>query len=91
MLSSCRMGYVMHSQGVAMTLNGIAQGYITDHVKQILAEHGYKDTIVNMGEYNAGDGLARIGIAGSDGNVFDVAGSSKSGHCHIIAHNTQIG
>ena len=59
--------------GVEMTLNGIAQGYITDHVKRILAEHGYKDTIVNMGEYNAGDGLARIGIAGSDGNVFEVA------------------
>ncbi|MEP3047044.1 MAG: FAD:protein FMN transferase [Roseibium sp.] len=36
--------------GMAMTLNGIAQGYITDRVSQLLKSHGCKDIVVDLGE-----------------------------------------
>jgi thiamine biosynthesis lipoprotein len=36
--------------GMALTLNGIAQGYITDKVGELLRERGYKHVLVNMGE-----------------------------------------
>lgn len=35
---------------MAMTLNGIAQGYITDRITQLLQQHGMKHALVNMGE-----------------------------------------
>jgi thiamine biosynthesis lipoprotein len=40
-------------EDMAMTLNGIAQGYITDKVIEILANFGISNTLVNMGEYRA--------------------------------------
>ena len=36
--------------GMALTLNGIAQGYITDRVAALLRAHGFKDVMINMGE-----------------------------------------
>ena len=36
---------------MSITLNGIAQGYITDKVTEILANFGISNTLVNMGEY----------------------------------------
>lgn len=39
--------------GMALTLNGIAQGYITDKAVQILKSEGYENTLVNFGEYFA--------------------------------------
>ncbi len=55
-------------QGMALTLNGIAQGYITDRVHDMLKAAGFKAALINMGEYRAlgtkSDGaLWRIGIA----------------------------
>jgi len=38
---------------MSITLNGIAQGYITDKVTEILANFGISNTLVNMGEYRA--------------------------------------
>jgi thiamine biosynthesis lipoprotein len=35
---------------MAITLNGIAQGYITDRVGLLLRERGFKHVLVNMGE-----------------------------------------
>ncbi len=35
--------------GMGLTLNGIAQGYITDRVTDILREHGCDRTLANMG------------------------------------------
>ncbi|MHA1571143.1 MAG: FAD:protein FMN transferase, partial [Alphaproteobacteria bacterium] len=54
--------------GVALTLNGIAQGYISDKVAALLRRQGVTDTLVNMGEIVAlgrhPDGQPwRIGIA----------------------------
>lgn len=39
--------------GMALTLNGIAQGYITDKARDILRAEGLRHVLVNMGEYAA--------------------------------------
>jgi len=39
--------------GMAMTLNGIAQGYITDRVAALLTAHGYRNVVVDLGEVSA--------------------------------------
>jgi thiamine biosynthesis lipoprotein len=54
--------------GMALTLNGGAQGYITDRVTEVLRSHGFDRMLVDMGEPRAlsakPDGSAwRIGIA----------------------------
>jgi thiamine biosynthesis lipoprotein len=54
--------------GMAITLNGIAQGYITDRVGALLRQRGFEYVLVNMGEQLAlgpkWDGAAwRVGIA----------------------------
>ena len=38
---------------MAVSFNGIAQGYITDKVTEFLSEQGYKNILVDMGEYRA--------------------------------------
>ncbi|WP_114394118.1 FAD:protein FMN transferase [Oleisolibacter albus] len=40
-------------RGMAVTLNGIAQGYITDRVTEILRRAGMTDVLVDMGEIRA--------------------------------------
>ncbi len=40
-------------QGMALTLNGIAQGYITDRVAELLQRRGFKNVLVDMGELRA--------------------------------------
>src|SRR5581483_2453513 len=42
--------------GMAVTLNGIAQGYITDRVVELLRASGIGHTLVDMGEIRALDG-----------------------------------
>lgn len=37
-------------QGMALTLNGIAQGFITDRITALLAANGCKDMVVDIGE-----------------------------------------
>ena len=39
--------------GTAMTLNGIAQGFITDSVTEILRARGLTSVLINLGEYRA--------------------------------------
>ncbi len=56
---------------MAITLNGIAQGYITDRVAALLAAHGFDRVLVNMGEFRGlggrPDGLPwQIGLAHPD-------------------------
>jgi len=55
-------------QGMALTLNGIAQGYITDRVADLLRAHGLAHVLIDLGEIRAlgtrGDGEAwQVGIA----------------------------
>jgi len=57
---------------MALTFNGIAQGFATDKVRQILDVYGFTQSLVNIGEYSAGDRNVRIGIADATGQVFEV-------------------
>lgn len=41
---------VLARPGMAITLNGMAQGYITDRVGDLLRSHGFTNVLVNMGE-----------------------------------------
>lgn len=58
MLESRRISFAR--PGMAVTLNGVVQGYITDRVTAILKEAGFKNILVYMGESYAmgrhGDG-----------------------------------
>lgn len=54
--------------GMALTLNGIAQGYITDRVALLLREEGLENVVVNLGEisamgHDANGGAWKIGLA----------------------------
>ncbi|WP_417455316.1 FAD:protein FMN transferase [Kiloniella sp.] len=40
-------------RGMAITLNGIAQGFITDRIYQLLISHGLTNSLVNVGEIKA--------------------------------------
>ncbi len=57
--------------GMALSLNGIAQGYITDAAHRVLATYGLKHALVNFGEYRAlgprpSGQFWRIGLAQAD-------------------------
>ncbi|WP_170546544.1 FAD:protein FMN transferase [Ruegeria arenilitoris] len=58
----------------ALTLNGIAQGAVTDRISTLLKGHGLQNVLVNMGEIAAlgqrADGLSwQVGLAGPGGQV----------------------
>ncbi|RJF74007.1 FAD:protein FMN transferase [Rhodopseudomonas palustris] len=44
---------VLRRRGAAITLNGIAQGYATDHVVELFRRAGVTTTLVDMGEIRA--------------------------------------
>ena len=57
--------------GMELTLNGIAQGFITDRIAALLRRNGFRDVLVHLGETYAGgtkgDGQPwRAGIAAPD-------------------------
>lgn len=43
----------LNKPGMAITLNGIAQGYITDRVTEVLQAHGFDNVLVDLGEARA--------------------------------------
>jgi len=46
-------GQVSLGEGQSITLNGIAQGYVTDMITALLKQAGWKNVLVNLGEYRA--------------------------------------
>lgn len=48
--------------GQALTLNGIAQGFAADAVRETLARHGLTHALVDLGEFAALGGPWRVGI-----------------------------
>ena len=48
--------------GQALTFNGIAQGFATDLVTELMRANGIVKTLVNIGEHNAIGGPWRLGI-----------------------------
>lgn len=57
--------------GQALTLNGIAQGYASDAVREALARRGFHRVLVNMGEYAALGGGWTVGVEDPTLGVFD--------------------
>lgn len=55
-------GGIRLGKGQALTLNGIAQGYATDLVRDLLAASGFGRCLINIGEYAALGGPWAIGI-----------------------------
>jgi thiamine biosynthesis lipoprotein len=60
--------------GMALTLNGIAQGYITDRVAGLLRGRGFDNVLVDMGEIvglgqRAESGAWRVGVSAPDGHI----------------------
>jgi len=56
--------------GMALTLNGIAQGYMTDRVGAVLRDHGFDNVLINLGEIRALGGRRdgrpwRVGYGGA--------------------------
>lgn len=54
--------------GMAMTLNGIAQGFVTDRIASLLKTEGLQNAVINVGEiaalgYKSGSEPWQIGIA----------------------------
>jgi thiamine biosynthesis lipoprotein len=50
-LDPARIGFRL--PGMAVTLNGVAQGYITDRVADLLRGHGFENVLVELGEVRA--------------------------------------
>ncbi len=48
-------GIAFEKKGMAITLNGIAQGYITDRIANLLDEYGFSQALVCLGEMHALD------------------------------------
>ena len=72
-------GRIALAPGMAVTLNGIAQGYITDRVADLLRARGWHNVLIDLGELRAIDSHPdgrpwRITFDGADGNpaVIDV-------------------
>lgn len=57
---------IVLDKGQALTFNGIAQGYATDRVRDLLADAGYHQCLINIGEYAALGGPWSIGIEDPD-------------------------
>lgn len=56
--------------GMSITLNGIAQGYITDRIADILRNRGWRDVLIDLGEARALDGRSfDVAIRGSNRRI----------------------
>lgn len=60
--------------GMGITLNGIAQGYISDRIAELLRAEGLRNVLVDMGEIHAvgqrpGGGPWRVGIRNPEGGI----------------------
>ena len=45
---------ILQRKGMALTLNGIAQGYVTDRIRDRLHQGGFNDVLIDLGEIYAG-------------------------------------
>ncbi len=85
--------------GMAITLNGVAQGYITDRVGALLRRAGFEDVLVDIGESLAlgrspdGDPW-RAGVAdplGRAGSLFELALGDAPGALPALASSAGSG
>lgn len=52
-VSASKSAIYFKKPNMALTLNGIAQGYITDCAVEILSKAGFENCLINFGEYKA--------------------------------------
>lgn len=57
------------SPDMAMTLNGIAQGFATDRVSEILSGYGFDRVLVNVGEFRSGSESFAIAVENPQGHI----------------------
>lgn len=80
--------------GMAITFNGIAQGFATDRVSEVLRTYGYEATLVNIGEYRSGNTKAWIGVEQDNGRAGIVvplemaAIATSSANAYLFADKT---
>ncbi len=55
--------HIVLAEGQALTFNGIAQGFATDAVAELLAARGFGQALVNIGEFCALGGPWRLGLS----------------------------
>lgn len=73
---------VLGAAGMALTLNGIAQGYITDRCMDVLRAHGFDRLLVDMGE-------PRVGGPKADGSAWTI-GLADPGAPDRAAHSVPL-
>ncbi len=63
----------------SLTFNGIAQGFATDKIAELLRGFGLDDVLINIGEYRALGGPYKVGIADpEDGHIATVGLTGKA-------------
>lgn len=70
-------GVIRLAPGQSLTFNGIAQGFAADLVSDALAEAGFAEALVNIGEFRAAAGDWRIGVASPDGALLDIVSLTR--------------
>ncbi len=87
-------GHTVHLReaGMSLTLNGIAQGFATDRVCEVLTAHGFERFLINIGEYRGSGELARLTAEDISGNGFaefelrDAAVATSASHGSVFAN-----
>ena len=79
-------GLRLRRPGMAVTLNGIAQGYAADRVRRVLAGHGIRHALIDAGEFamlgRNGEGRAwTLGIADPRTEAALLAHLAADGRC----------
>lgn len=64
--------------GMALTFNGIAQGYATDAVAACVAKHGFAHHLIDIGEMRAGEGSWQVGLEDPDLGLFSTLTLSRT-------------
>lgn len=85
-LELSRQALRLHRPGMAVTLNGIAQGYAADRVRRVLVMHGIRHALVDAGEFatlghNANARAWALGIANPRDETALIARLMSDGRC----------
>lgn len=67
----------------ALTFNGIAQGFATDLVADVLRDHCLTNTLVNIGEYRAMGGALALRASRSRPRIVRDADTDRRGRSHL--------
>lgn len=85
---------VIMEEGTAITLNGIAQGYITDRVADLLQRRGWSSVLIDMGEVRALDGRSFTVEVRESGLAIPLVSSAlatSSSNATLIGAGTGVG